>query len=32
MEHRASNPTLQKRKLLRSLQEIEPDFVEVAKA
>jgi hypothetical protein len=28
----ANNPTLLKRKLLRSLQEIQPDFVEEAKA
>jgi hypothetical protein len=28
----ANNPTLYKRKLLRSLQEIQPDFVEEAKA
>jgi hypothetical protein len=28
----ANNPTLQKRKFLRSLQEIQPDFVEEAKA
>jgi hypothetical protein len=28
----AKNPTLYKRKLLRSLQEIQPDFVEQAKA
>jgi hypothetical protein len=28
----ANNPTLQKRKLLGSLQEIQPDFVEEAKA
>jgi hypothetical protein len=29
---RGDNPTLQKRKMLRSLQEIQPDFVEEAKA
>jgi hypothetical protein len=28
----ANNPTLSKRKLLRSLQEIQPDFVEEANA
>jgi hypothetical protein len=30
--HGANNPTLKKRKLLRSLQEILSDFVEEAKA
>jgi hypothetical protein len=28
----ANNPTLYKRKLLKSLQEIQPDFVEEAEA
>jgi hypothetical protein len=32
VERGANNPTLYKRKLLRSLQEIQPDFLEEAKA